>query len=117
MRHFILVGFLLGFLGLSLGLANTSYADPPPWAPAHGYRAKHHKHKHKHTVYHYHYYPAYEVYYNPVRRQYFWLDGGAWKVGVKLPSWIQIGSASPVLVDIDDERPYVQHLMVKAKYK
>ncbi len=26
------------------------FADPPPWAPAHGYRNKHkHKHKHKHN--------------------------------------------------------------------
>ena len=42
-----LVGLvLLAFLGsvLPTGLA---YADPPPWAPAHGWRAKH-KHKHKH---------------------------------------------------------------------
>jgi surface antigen len=27
-------------------LMAPAYADPPPWAPAHGYRAKH-KHKHK----------------------------------------------------------------------
>lgn len=26
-------------------------ADPPPWAPAHGYRAKDKKHKHEHAVY------------------------------------------------------------------
>ena len=27
----------------------TAYADPPSWAPAHGWRAKHeHKHRHKH---------------------------------------------------------------------
>lgn len=26
---------------LALLLAGPSYADPPPWAPAHGYRAKH----------------------------------------------------------------------------
>ena len=24
----------------------TAYADPPPWAPAHGWRAKHDKHRH-----------------------------------------------------------------------
>jgi surface antigen len=29
--------------------SGSALADPPPWAPAHGYRAKHkHKHKHKH---------------------------------------------------------------------
>ena len=43
--------------GLTLCVAFAApppaYADPPPWAPAHGYRAKHdhdrkHNHKHKH---------------------------------------------------------------------
>src|SRR5262245_45692566 len=35
-------------MGLSVP-AVPAYADPPPWAPAYGYRAKHdHKHKHKH---------------------------------------------------------------------
>lgn len=41
------------FAGLTLCVALAApppaYADPPPWAPAHGYRAKHdHKHKHRH---------------------------------------------------------------------
>lgn len=48
---------LTGFLFLiAFSLANPVSADPPSWAPAHGYRAKHgsghkhkhHKHKHKH---------------------------------------------------------------------
>jgi surface antigen len=34
-------------LALPLTMAGSAYADPPPWAPAHGYRAKE-KHKHKH---------------------------------------------------------------------
>ena len=35
-------------LGLS-GAFEPAYADPPPWAPAHGWRAKHkHKNKGKH---------------------------------------------------------------------
>lgn len=32
---------------LALGPTAAAYADPPPWAPAHGYRAKEDKHKHK----------------------------------------------------------------------
>lgn len=28
------------------GISVPSFADPPPWAPAHGWRAKQHKHKH-----------------------------------------------------------------------
>jgi surface antigen len=33
---------------LALGPAASVLADPPPWAPAHGYRAKHGKHKYDH---------------------------------------------------------------------
>jgi surface antigen len=34
---------------LAVPATAPAYADPPPWAPAHGYRAKHdYKHKHKH---------------------------------------------------------------------
>lgn len=32
-------------------VAPPAEADPPPWAPAHGYRAKQKKHKHEHAVY------------------------------------------------------------------
>ena len=27
----------------SFGFSGPAYADPPPWAPAHGWRAKHHE--------------------------------------------------------------------------
>ncbi|MGH8614470.1 MAG: RT0821/Lpp0805 family surface protein [Gammaproteobacteria bacterium] len=33
-------------LASALLLQDTAVADPPDWAPAHGYRNKHHKHKH-----------------------------------------------------------------------
>ncbi len=35
----------LALLGAALFVAAPSPADPPPWAPAHGYRHKHHKEK------------------------------------------------------------------------
>lgn len=39
------------FFAASLMPISAAYADPPPWAPAHGWRAKN-KHKHKdHSVY------------------------------------------------------------------
>ena len=40
-------------LALALGVSGAfepAFADPPPWAPAHGWRAKH-KNKHKHKRY------------------------------------------------------------------
>jgi hypothetical protein len=63
-----------------LALPSPVLADPPPWAPAHGYRAK---------QYHYVYYPRHEVYYAPSSQLWFWLDGGNWRVGAGLPtaSW------------------------------
>jgi surface antigen len=39
---------------LLLAAPPASWADPPPWAPAHGYRAKH-KNKHKNKASHYKY--------------------------------------------------------------
>lgn len=42
---------LAAFIASSLPVA-AAYADPPPWAPAHGWRAKHkHKHKDKYVYY------------------------------------------------------------------
>src|SRR5918996_4735374 len=46
----------------------TAWADPPPWAPAHGYRAKHR----------YVYYPDGDIYYVPDSRLRFWLSGSGW---------------------------------------
>ncbi len=53
-----------------IGLPSSAQADPPPWAPAHGYRAK---------EYRYVYYPHHEVYYAPATQHWFWLDGGRWR--------------------------------------
>jgi surface antigen len=52
MNRIVIVGLALS---VALGAAEfaPAYADPPPWAPAHGHRAKH-KHKHHddaHVVY------------------------------------------------------------------
>ena len=44
---------------------------PPPWAPAHGYRAKQR----------YRYYPAYNIYQDPVSGVFFTFQGGAWSRG------------------------------------
>ena len=39
------IGFAVGIALAAPDLGAPAYADPPPWAPAHGYRGKH-KHKH-----------------------------------------------------------------------
>ncbi len=48
-------------LGLGLALPEVVLADPPSWAPAHGYRNKHKtKHKYKHSYSDDYYYDRYD---------------------------------------------------------
>jgi len=95
---------LLASVGLATALA---WADPPPWAPAHGWRAKHH----------YTYYPRGEIYYAPESRLWFWLDGDNWRSGVRLPlefqTYIRTGGVD---IELGTDRPYVEHRYVIEHY-
>lgn len=75
-------------------------ADPPPWAPAHGYRAK---------QYRYVYYPEYQVYYAPESRLWFWFGGDQWRTGVSLPAGMVVGAVPGVSLVLDTGRPYERH--------
>lgn len=101
---------LLLAVGIALTTALPSapaLADPPPWAPAHGYRAK---------QYRYVYYPAYQVYYAPRTQLWFWLDGGRWRTGVSLPVGLALGGVPGVSVVLDTGRPYERHAYVVERY-
>lgn len=102
----IAVLFVLAFATAGL-VAPTAYADPPPWAPAHGWRAKHR----------YVYYPSAEVYYAPDTRMWFWLGGGGWQAGVSLPvalqGYVRVGGVS---IDLDVDRPYLRNDDVVRRY-
>ena len=77
---------------------------PPPWAPAHGYRAKHR----------YRYYPHHRVYYERERGVYFYYRDGQWRVSVNLPSSIRIDVNDYVTLEMDSDRPYeYDHEVVK----
>jgi hypothetical protein len=78
---------------------------PPPWAPAHGARAKHR----------YRYYKDAQVYFDTGRGLYFYLSGGTWRSAVRLPSHISI-AGSYVELDMDVDRPYKFHKDVKGHY-
>lgn len=65
---------------------------PPPWAPAHGYRRK------------FLYYPGSGIYYDAQKKQYFWVDAGVVKVGVRLPKGIKVGEEG-VSVELPREMP------------
>ena len=80
----------------STGQATQNQGGPPPWAPAHGYRAK----------FNYKYWPQNRVYFAPDRGVYFWFSGEGWQMGVKLPSKITL-SGSSVSLEMNDERPYI----------
>jgi hypothetical protein len=79
---------------------------PPPWAPAHGYRAKHL----------YHYYPSHSVYYDTGRGVYFYLEGDGWRFSAALPSHIHLGYADYVTLELETDRPYEYFSEHKRKY-
>jgi hypothetical protein len=79
---------------------------PPPWAPAHGYRAKHK----------YRYYPDARVYYDTGRKVYFYWRDGKWRVSVSLPASIRLSVGDYVTLEMDSERPYHYHDEVVKRY-
>jgi hypothetical protein len=79
---------------------------PPPWAPAHGYRAKHH----------YRYYPSSEVYFDIGRAVYIYYEGERWRVSVKLPGEIRIDLNDYVTLEMDTDKPYEYHSEVVKRY-
>jgi len=91
-----------------MALPPVAVADPPPWAPAHGYRAK---------QYRYVYYPRYQVYFAPETQLWFWLDGGGrWRVGASLPAGIVVGGVPGVSVILGTARPYEEHTYVVQRF-
>ncbi len=81
-------------------------SGPPPWAPAHGHRAKHH----------YYYYPGPAVYYDVDRKVYFYPQSGEWRTAASLPVGIHIDVNSYSVLDMDNDRPYVYHDEVVKRY-
>ena len=79
---------------------------PPPWAPAHGYRAKHK----------YRYYPTSRVYYEKKRGVYFYYKDGKWQVSVSLPSFIRINVNDYVTLEMDTDKPYEYNHDVVKRY-
>jgi len=91
---------------LSIPYVSSASAEPPPWAPAHGYRAKHH----------YYYYPASHVYYDTDRKLYFYLEGENWRFGASLPAGIHVDVGDHVTLGMDTDKPYEFHSDVVKEY-
>lgn len=79
---------------------------PPPWAPAHGYRAK----------YRYYYYPATYVYFDVGRSLYFYYQSDQWRVSASLPIGIYITAGEYVVLEMDVDKPYQFHSDVAKRY-
>lgn len=108
------------FLAFSFFASTAVHADPPPWAKAHGYRAKKHEHheheeeRHYKKHYSYIYYPSSQVYYSPVVKRYYYLNNGAWMQSPTAPLSINLGKS--VSITLGGSTPYVYHPMVVKEY-
>ena len=79
---------------------------PPPWAPAHGHRAK----------YKYLYFPECPAYYDTDRSVYFYLEGGNWAASVSLPDRLIMKVGDHVVLEMDTDKPYIHYSDHKKKY-
>jgi hypothetical protein len=79
---------------------------PPPWAPAHGHRAK----------YNYQYYPSTQIYYDTGRSIYFYFNNGEWRASKRLPGQIQLGSGHNITLGMNTDKPYQHHSEVIKRY-
>ncbi len=79
---------------------------PPPWAPAHGYRAK----------YHYRYYPSASIYFDVGRGLYFYFNGIKWLTSPSLPAGIRIELNDFVTLEMDVDKPFKFHSEVIKRY-
>ena len=83
---------------------------PPPWAPAHGYRAKT-----RHI-----YFPEQNFYYDVQNHNYMYLSNNNWQISVALPSifaGINLGNATQVQLDFTGNNPYRYNEVHIVKYK
>lgn len=83
---------------------------PPPWAPAHGYRAKT-----RHI-----YFPDQNMYYDIQKEVYIYFNNGKWSVSAKVPSVfvsINLGRSTQVELDFYGDRPQRYNYSHKTKYK
>ena len=101
----ILILLTVTLTAFTLAMPAVTLADPPPWAPAHGHRAKH---------YQYIYYPASQVYYSPGVHRYYYMNSGVWTYGVAAPVGINLGKG--VSINLGGPVPYVYHPTVVQQY-
>ncbi|MEW6265897.1 MAG: hypothetical protein AB1641_22725 [Thermodesulfobacteriota bacterium] len=83
-------------VNVQIGTTPAPGGSPPPQAPAHGVRAKRM----------YNFYPSANVYFEPIRGLWFYLEAGAWKFGVSLPTSFKLKLGDAVSLELDTDKPY-----------
>jgi hypothetical protein len=105
LKIFVIVVLLSLFI-----IPETSFAQPPKWAPAHGYRAKT-----RHV-----YFPEHNFYYDIQARNYLYFNKGNWSVSVAIPTpfiSINLGRSSQIQLDYYGAYPYYYNADHRVKYK
>jgi hypothetical protein len=90
--------------------ADVFSQGPPPWAPAHGYRAKT-----RHI-----YFPDHNVYFDLQKKVFIYINGSNWNVGTSLPKIfgsINLRTSSQIELDYYGNYPYYFNREHKVKYK
>ncbi len=89
---------------------NMFAQGPPPWAPAHGYRAKT-----KHI-----YFPEQNFYYDIEAHNYIYLNRGRWSISATIPRPfinINLGGVPQVQLEFIGHNPYRDNHVHVVKYK
>lgn len=110
LKGFIIIVTLAFAMPIDLLGQGKAKGGPPPWAPAHGYRAKT-----RHI-----YFSEHNFYFDVQRGVYIYMSGGNWQVGVKLPSLfaqVDMKGAVKVELDLNTDSPQKYNSDHKVKYK
>ena len=105
LKFFVIIVLLSIFI-----TPESTFAQPPKWAPAHGYRAKT-----RHI-----YFPEHNFYYDIQAHNYLYLNGKNWSVSVAIPApFININLSRAVQVQLDfaGSAPYRYNAEHCVKYK
>ena len=107
---FAIMMTLIFTLPLDMLAQGKGKGGPPPWAPAHGYRAKT-----SHV-----YFPDHNFYFDVQKDQYIYLSGANWEVSVKLPSLyagIDLKLSTKVELELGSESPQKHNAEHRVQYK
>jgi hypothetical protein len=105
LRIVVIIALLVTFM-----LPEATFAQPPKWAPAHGYRTKT-----RHI-----YFPQHNFYYDIQTRNYLYFNNGNWLVSVAIPTpfiSINLGRATQIQLDYYGAYPHYYNSTHRVKYK